>query len=200
MKLWLLGLAALGLALAGCGGETMGASDGGRGEGNIPIGRARDKQSGVVRVTGIDSTGKRQTAVSNSGRPFEMDVFSPGSARFEFEANDKTVLPQVVEISMGSEQRFVLNVRLWNRDDTASVRDLTVDLVAGQVVPVGAVIELRPTVHGAAAANGDRPSVWISGGLGTLDEGDVFRATAPGTGEVRLKLYGFEKAYPIRVE
>jgi hypothetical protein len=40
----------------------------------------------------------------------------------------------------------------------------------------------------------------VSGGVGTLDEGDVFRATVPGSGEIRLKLYGFEKAYRIQVE
>jgi hypothetical protein len=186
MKRWLLAVL-VGAALLGCGGES-------------PIGRARDKQSGVVRVTGIDSTGKRQTVVSNSGRAFEMGPFAPGPAVFEFESNDRAFLRETVQAAMGSEQRFVLNARLWTRDDTANVTDLTVALLDGQTVPVGAAIELRPTVVGPAAAHGDVPTVWVSGGVGTLDEGDVFRATVPGSGEIRLKLYGFEKAYRIQVE
>lgn len=190
---WIIGV---GLALAaGCGGGGPIVSDHGRGEGDIPIGRVSTVESEPVEVT-VEQGGVRWTTWTTTEGTFSIPRPDPGPARI-FINPGEGFEPRIYDIVFGKQQRYVMNAGRTPRQTDAVVTGISIQLL-GPSPLVGETRVVKINVSGSKVGS-LRPTIWIDGGVGTLDVGNRFTALDSGSCVIRAELMGFTAELPVVV-
>ncbi|MBX7134701.1 MAG: hypothetical protein K1X67_18695 [Fimbriimonadaceae bacterium] len=183
------------LASIGCGGRVASDSPT-RGEGDIPVGRVRiaPGRSATVRIDSV--AGTFSTIVTgNATVVAPSQPFGPATLTIQPDSDD--LLATSIPIQFGMSQQFVFNAEVQQRSAATAVDSLQIELM-GSPVNVGQSRNIRVIVNGKNVGN-VRPSIWIDGGVGMLDNGFRFVATSPGEGVVHAELLGVHTSIPVTV-
>lgn len=194
--LW--GTSLVGLLATGCGGSSTAIEQLPKGEGNIPIGRAQNKEMGESAITiemsdgHIFQTFTKQQVIYAPTLPKGNTVVTivPGNRRFN---------RYILEYSVGADQFWAFNVRPVSKVATQVIKDLEVNLAPGQSFKVGDQFQLVVKVLGADL-DGIKPTIYVNGGSARIDGKDTLVFTKPGVSELVLELLGYERAIEFSVE
>lgn len=195
MNKLLLGIGWLTCALvAGCGGQNAPGAIRSKGEGNIPIGKLKSAYPAVVSAT--DSSGwSGKLSVASDGTVF-APTLSDGAAVLSAEdcRGNKVDMPLV----LGAERKLVFLARLHPKQSGATCTALRLSLPNDRPIPVGRTVSIKVEALGERV-EGLQPSLWVSGGVGSVLEGQRFVATRPGEGSIVAELLGVRASLPITV-
>lgn len=184
------------IALGGCGGQ--GVSDGPtRGEGDIPIGRAKVSR-GPLRPVRIDCAGGTTFGTIDASGTVWASPPAAGEASISIMAEDPSIEPVTIPITFGAQQRNLFDASLSSRGAGAVVRSIAIDLVGPMPIAVGQIYTIRVRVDGDNL-NGVKPTVWVDDGVGALGANDRFTVTNSGIGEIRAQLYGVVGSTSVNV-
>ena len=138
------------------------------------------------------------TALASDGRTFttrtvDGDVYLPdlpvGRTQFIFQSIERSTLPKTVELDVPAVDEQIFDINLIPRGQSAQVERVWFANVSPLVLRVGETAKLQFRYQGTGV-NGVAPSLWIEGGVGSLNPGGVFRAMAPGVGKANGDLFG----------
>jgi hypothetical protein len=105
--------------------------------------------------------------------------------------------PETLSILIGPNQRYVANVEPQHKNSNAVVSSLQIELL-GPAIALGETRVVRVTVRGEHAQS-LKPTIWVDGGIGTLDTGNRFTALFRGSGAIRAELKGVTAELPISI-
>ncbi|MFN3684577.1 MAG: hypothetical protein ACK41F_11700 [Fimbriimonadaceae bacterium] len=195
MKGLLFGIGLLVVAvLAGCGGQNAPGPLGSKGEGNIPIGKLKSPLPAVVSAT--DSSGwSGSLSVASDGTVFAPSL-SDGEAVLSVEDSDGSRLD--MPLVLGPERRLLFVARLHPKQSGATCTALRISLANERPIPVGRTVPIKVVAEGVRV-EGLQPSLWVSGGVGSVLEGNRFVATRPGEGSIEAELLGVRASLPVTV-
>ncbi len=180
--------------MTGCGGQSAPGDFGSRGEGNIPIGKLKSVLPAVASAT--DSSGWSGTlSVASDGTVFSPSL-SDGPALFTVEDSSGNRLEMPLEL--GRERRLVFQARIHPKADGAACTGLRIVLPNDKPLYVGNNVPLKVEAEGSKV-EGLPASLWVSGGVGSILEGNRFVATRPGSGSIEAELLGVRASLPITV-
>lgn len=183
------------LASIGCGGRLASDSPT-RGEGDIPVGRVRIAPGGSAFVRIDDLSGSYSATVNPAGV-----VMAPrqteGPATITVEPTSNDLASTSFQVQFGSSQQYVFNAELQRKNSTAVIDSLQVE-VMGAPLSLGQSRNIKVTVNGKNAAN-LRPTIWVDGGVGMLDNGNRLIGTSVGNGTVHAQLMGVEASVAFTV-
>lgn len=187
-------VALVALLLAGCGGQNVTGTTLGRGEGNIPIGKIRSQLPAVVTAT--DSSQSSFTlAVASDGSVFAPAMEDgPAVLVAEDTAGNRVEMPMV----LAGERRNLFRARIHPKSQDAVCESLRLFLPNDQPIVVGRTVSVKFEATGQRI-QGLQPSFWVSGGVGSVEDGFRFVATRPGAGVLEAELLGVRASLPIIV-
>lgn len=184
--------AVLGALIAvGCGGQGSFAPT--RGEGSIPIGRAQSTDSRPVSLTLRSGGTEYELTPANNGI-----VYAPSSivsGVLTIKASLDGAWSEEFSLTAGNDVFDIVVLPLDRRGD---VTGISFDHPGGIQLRVGETVKLKSILTGAAV-NGLKPTLWTNGGVGFLNPGGVFKATAIGSGTVTGDIFGFGATVNITV-
>lgn len=196
-KIILLGTLLTGMFVAGCGGQNSAVEQLPRGEGNIPIGRAQNKEMGESAVTVEMADGRlfytftHQQVIYTPALPKGPTTVTivPGNRRFS---------RYVVRYVVGPDQFWAFNARPASRVATQVVKDIDVNMEAGASFKVGDRFKLEIQVAGVDLDN-VKPTVTVNGGVARIDDKDTLTFTKAGVGQINLELLGYTRSVEFSV-
>lgn len=200
MKALLLSTIAIAASfiVSGCGGNTADQlSPQPKGEGNIPIGCAKNAAADGGRVTIYRSDGTKYDTTLADGI-----IMSPklpfGMTRIEVYPNNTKLNRQAITFNVGEEQRYIAH--MWPLPKNFSIRvfDIITTITDGSVVPLGETVPIGLRVR-AFASSQFSPTVFVAGGIGSMDDQDNFVATHVGQGQIVIKVANTTKTINIEV-
>jgi len=178
--------------VVGCGGAGV-QTDGGRGEGNIPIGKLSYLQ-GPIAISEC-AVGQNSPLTIDSQGTIWANQFPIGQTTITIATPTSTdVLPVVLGVQQSGVIAAYYNVPSKN----TVVTGLTISLTNGQAPVVGNTYAVSIAVAGSNLA-GLRPNMWINNGLGYFDANNNFVATTAGSGSICAELCGVSATLPITV-
>lgn len=184
------------LLVIGCGGADP-LQSGTRGDGSIPVGRAKGPTRAPVDVVVLASDG-----TSFSTRTVEGDVFLPnlpsGLTKFTFEGADRGSEAKTLQLLLSPNQGQIFDVNLPPRGQSARVDRVWFANASPLVLRVGETAKLQFRFEGTGV-NGVGPTIWIEGGVGAINPGNVYRAVSPGVGKAYGELFGVTTSLDIIV-
>jgi len=188
----------IAVLLTSCGGPLHNPEpQPGRGEGDIPLGRVRG--GGRIKIAIQEINGETDVARIDATGTFYSDRLAYGETAFIISTDDPTYEPRTYNVQIGRVQRYIMNASLPLRSRRTDVRGLQIEpLGNNNILRVGTEVRLRVAVTGSNT-QGIFPTVWVDGGVGSLNPANVFTAIAPGEGVIRAELYGFTAELPITV-
>lgn len=199
MKTWIVQLALLltTVLVTGCGGHSIDQQQQPKGEGNIPIGCAKNciEDGGHVVIYRSDGE-KYETNLVNG------DIFSPklseGLTRIEVYPANSRLSRQAITVEAGAEQTHI--ARMWPlpKNFTIVLQEIMTDLKDGQVLALGSTTPIGLHVRAFASAF-YLPTVFVNGGIGSLDDQGNFIATQTGKGVIAIRVGNTVKAVNIEV-
>ncbi|MCX7799731.1 MAG: hypothetical protein N2109_05240 [Fimbriimonadales bacterium] len=182
------------LLAAGCGGQNPAAAPSGRGEGNIPIGKIRSPLPAVVTATDANRT-TFTLAVTSDGTVFAPTLEDgPTVLAAEDSEGTKVEMPLLLR----GERRNLFQARIHPKQQGAVCESLRLFLTNSQPIFVGRTVPIKFEATGRRV-EGLQPSVWVSGGVGSVEDGLRFVATRPGEGTLEAELLGVRASLPITV-
>lgn len=200
-----LGIAGLAMLLiiaalsAGCGGQATLPPPSNRGEGDIPVGRLKGPSSEDSEVTIIGSDHHEYRA---SVQPSSGTIMSPelpqGEATVLVRPADPSVEPLEFPLIVGPNESYVANVQIRKSRPSALITGMTIELMGQYPIVVGEPAPVRVTIYGTNVG-GLKPTIWVDGGVGTLDVGNRFIGTQPGIGSVHAEALGFSAQIEVTV-
>lgn len=194
----LLLLIFISILLTGCGGPVYNPEpQPGRGEGDIPLGRIRG--GGKLKVVLQERDGTIDAATIDSSGTFYSDRLEYGETVFMLSTDDPAYEPRTYTVQAGRVQRYIMNAALPPRNRRADVQGLQVTSPSPNItLQVGTETRIRFNIQGTNTQNLS-PTVWVDGGIGSLNAANVFTAVTPGEGVIRAELYGYTAELPITV-
>lgn len=187
-------------AISGCGGPPVPPDYPGRGEGDIPLGRVRG--SGLVKIAIREANGSVDTMAVNVGAEetatFYHDPLANGETIMTVQSSDPDSAPKTYTIQTGETQRFIINISFVPPGRRSEVRGLQFAPVNSNVISVGTTLRLSFIIQGSQV-QGLTPTVWVDGGIGSLNGANMFTAVTPGEGVIRAELMGYTAELPITV-
>ncbi|HRI42657.1 MAG TPA: hypothetical protein PLV39_00670 [Fimbriimonadaceae bacterium] len=178
--------------LLGCGGVVSGGPT--RGEGDIPIGRVRI--GGEPMTVSIEQGESTQLLTTDASGVFRGAVPTPGSMRVTL-LDSASTQQSSYDVVVGPNARFVINIEPEPKGSTTVVESIELELV-GQPVARGATCVVKATVRGQRVG-GLKPTIWVDGGIGTLDTGNRVLFVESGFGTIHAELFGVEATLPVVV-
>jgi hypothetical protein len=178
--------------VVGCGGRIADGPT--RGEGDIPIGRVRIaseattvsiEQNGEVQLVNTDPSGVLRSAPPRTG-PLRITLLETA-----------TTQESTYDLVVGRNARFIINIEPEPKQSATVVESITLELV-GQPIAVGSTCVVKATVRGQKVG-GLKPTIWVDGGIGSLDTGNRVLFVESGVGAIRAELYGVEAVLPVVV-
>lgn len=198
---WGLAVGSAMALLAGCGGTaSQSFSDSGtRGDGSIPIGRAKGPQSSPLSVTlRFDDGSVYETTPDSSGTVRIPSSVPEGDWKLSFsQTPDETTISFVEQPRALKTQMFDIN--LLPKKSQSEVTGVSLGLDPTIHMKVGENIKLKPVISGTSV-QGLTPSYWTSGGIGRVVPGGVFTALVPGTGSITVDVAGKQDSVQVVVE
>lgn len=189
-----ISVAALALVLAGCGGSQ--GFDPTRGEGSIPIGRAQTTDAKAVTVR-LRSGGSTYTIVPEAGGTiYASTSMLAGDYNVAVEAAGGYT--ETFDIQPGPDPTDSFDVQILPSKRQADVTSVQLEHPASVELRVKDSLKLKVKVNGTNV-NGLDPSYWTSGGIGSVNNGGVFRARAVGTGTVTVSVLGRTSTIQVTV-
>lgn len=200
MKLRALITAGVAVLLVGCGGQHADQmSPVPKGEGNIPIGKAKN----------CVSEGGRAVIYRSDGTQYQTNlvdgvIFAPkspnGLTRIELYPNNAKLNRIAITLEAGDEQTNI--ARLWPmpKNFTLRIIDIACAIQDGTVFHVGDQVPLGIKVRALSSSTHYMPTVFVSGGVGSLDDEQNFIATHVGSGQITIRVGNVSKSVNISVE
>lgn len=179
-------------SIIGCGGVVSEGPT--RGEGDIPIGRVRIASEPMT--ISIEQGGNTQLFCTDPSGVFRGDSPSPGPARITL-LETASIRTSTYDVIIGPNKRFIINIEPEPKDSNTVVESIELELV-GQPIALGATCVVKATVRGQKVG-GLKPTIWVDGGVGTLDTGNRLLIVASGAGAVHAELFGVEAVLPVVV-
>lgn len=195
---WSLAVGGVFALLAGCGGAQVGLNSGTRGDGSIPVGRARGHGEDTLLVTLRFTDGSTyQTSPETNGIVRVPSTVPEGDWQITV---SQTAEAHTVSFTTAPKQQknHLFDVNLLPENDRTNVTGVTLGLSPTIQMRVGSNLKLKPTISGTNV-QGLTPSFWTSGGIGKIVPGGVFTAMVPGTGTVTVDVEGFQDSVTIVV-
>lgn len=188
----------ISILLTGCGGPVYNPDpQPGRGEGDIPLGRIRG--GGRLKVVVQESDGTIEAATIDSSGTFYSDRLAYGETVFMLSTDDPAYEPSTYTVQAGRVQQYIINAVLPLRNRRVDVQGLRIEpMTPNNILQVGTETRIRFTIQGTNT-QGLSPTVWVDGGIGSLNSANVFTAVAPGEGVIRAELYGYTAELHITV-
>lgn len=183
-------LAAFVAILPGCGGTPVDGPT--RGEGDIPIGRVRIASEPMTVY--LEQDGHTQALITDPSGVFRGAGPTPGPLRVTLEGNS-TVLASTYDVIAGPNGRFIINIEPEPAASGTVVESIELELV-GQPIALGATCVIKTTVRGQKVG-GLKPTIWVDGGIGTLDGNNRVTFVSSGSGTIHAELYGVEAQIPV---
>lgn len=187
-------------AVVGCGGPPIPPDYPGRGEGDIPLGRVRG--GGLVKIAIQESNGSVDTLSVNvpaeESATFYHEPLTNGETIMTVESSVPDIASKTYLIQTGETQRFIINISFVPPGRRSEVRGLQFASVNSNVISVGTTLRLSFIIQGSHV-QGLTPTVWVDGGIGSLNGANMFTAVTPGEGVIRAELMGYTAELPITV-
>lgn len=197
-NLILSGGIAFSVLIAGCGGSSTSIEGLPKGEGNIPIGRAQNKEMGECAITLELSDGRTYNTFTHQQVVY-APVLPQGVTRVTIVPGNRRFNRYTFEYMTGKDQFWSFNARPLARVATQVVKDIDVNLSTGETFKVGQTFRLNVDVQGVGL-DGVKPTVFVNGGTARLDAKDVLTFTKSGFGEIAVELLGFRRIIEFNVE
>jgi hypothetical protein len=181
----------------GCGGaQDSLASEIGRGEGNIPVGRLLPPPAHRVRVSATFSTGETEFTEVDADGVFRLSKLPSGRTLITLAPGSRQFEHKTYTVVAGQHKEYVMEARL-TPIPPHDVTGLQMEAFSG---PLKLHEQRRIVVHvlGPNAA-GLRPTLWVNGGVGSIRHDGLFIAAAPGSGSIRAELCGHTVQIPVVV-
>ncbi len=198
---WSLAVGSAIVLLTGCGGTTsqLLTDSGTRGDGSIPIGRAKGPQSYPLSVSiRFDDGSVYETTPDPSGTVRIPSSSPEGNWKISFsQTPEETMISFLEQPKNQKTQLFEIN--LLPRKSQADVTGVSLGLGPTIQMKVGENIKLKPVVSGTNV-QGLSPSFWTSGGIGKVVPGGVFTAMTPGTGTITVDVAGKQDTVEVIVQ
>jgi len=189
--------AAAALVVVGCGGQTNGIGDG-RGEGNIPIGKIANVRPLGAVVYATTSSGGTLTSSTDDSGVFSMPRLAYGATSFTVVPNDPQLATESFTVQVGSWQKDIVRSTVHKKDLDAVVDSITIDIPNRKELRVGVAVPIKVTIVGSNVKD-LKPTVWVDGGLGQIEDPDRFTPEALGAGQIRAELLGKSASLDITV-
>ena len=190
---WSVACAAM-FMIGGCGGAGV-SDEGGRGEGNIPIGKLSNMQGAVSATLAATTDSQTPTITVDSSGTIWASQLSSGLATVTIATSKCT---DVLPVIFGAQQSNVIAAYYNVPSANTVVTGLTISLTNGQAPVVGNTYAVNVTVAGSNIS-GLRPNLWINNGVGCFDSNNNFVASATGSGSICAELCGVTATLPITV-
>lgn len=188
----------ISILLTSCGGPISDPGlQPGRGEGDIPLGRVRG--GGKIKITIQEHDGTLDIATIDPSGTFYSDRLEYGETVFTLSTDDPNYEPRTYTVQAGRVQRYIMNASLPLRSRRADVQGLRIEPIGdNNTLRVGTEVRIRFTIQGTNT-QGIFPTVWIDGGVGSLNPANILTAVSPGEGIIRAELYGYTAELPITI-
>lgn len=199
-----IGLFALGLwtaiSLGACGGTGLSLTgEDHRGEGDIPVGRAKNlRAAGAVVRMRLQGGEIYESVVEPSG-VFKFPELPRVAATLTIVPLDPQQSPQEFSLMLGPNENYVANVEMQSVGTSAIVTGILIEFMGSGQPRVDFAVPIKTTVTGSGT-NGLKPTIWVDGGCAMLDNGNRLVGIYPGTGVVHAQLLGFESQMAFTVQ
>jgi hypothetical protein len=189
---------ALLMVMTGCGGNGSGFDSGNRAEGNIPIGRIKGVAASGVEIKAVYAGGETYTASVTSTGLIYMEPLPYGTMDLNVVPTSGDLASNVYRIQMSPQQRYIINVEMEPKKSSAVVRSIALEIPNNRDVVVGKTYPIKITIDGDNIGS-LKPTLWLDGGVGSLDSGNRFVALATGEAVIHAELLGVEGTLTIPV-
>ncbi len=193
-----LGLLAVSVVLAsGCGGTQLETGAIPSGEGNIPIGRTPVQSMGECNIHIVNGDGTTIDTVTQQ-QVIYVGAQLKGIVRVRVEPINTKFMPTELVYRIGAQTTYTMNVRPADQAFAIRVGTVGANLFNGQAFRLGVPYSIHSFVNGMTT-HSVSPTIFVSGGVGRLEQNDVFVPTQPGVGQIVLQYAGMRHVYGIRV-